>query len=237
MAEFASGSTITAQHHAALHLAHRWFAFLEAPGGDLEEHLKIFHPHVQLSGRRGEHLFAKDHASLSAWFSAVPDVISSHHIVHSNYATDDRGAGLLSMVVAYQAPSNTGTHGSIISYETRIEFGSAFPRFIMLDKTPILPNTRMHYQPSWATNRVLALIHGALAGLIEPDDGLANALGNDVLHVHAATEAVEGSQSYEALVTMISGKPECLRVARLQLRDDVKRSTPRIARTELISPR
>ncbi len=41
------------QHHVALHLAHRWFAFLEAPEGDLDTHLQMFHPQVLLSGSRG----------------------------------------------------------------------------------------------------------------------------------------------------------------------------------------
>lgn len=27
---------MTGRHHVALHLAHRWFAFLEAPGGELD---------------------------------------------------------------------------------------------------------------------------------------------------------------------------------------------------------
>lgn len=38
---------IALRHHVALHLAHRWFAFLEAPGGDLTAHLAIFSPQVR----------------------------------------------------------------------------------------------------------------------------------------------------------------------------------------------
>lgn len=44
---------MTGRHHVALHLAHRWFAFLEAPGGELDEHLTMFHPQVQLSATEG----------------------------------------------------------------------------------------------------------------------------------------------------------------------------------------
>ncbi len=35
-------AALATRRHVALHLAHRWFAFLEAPGGDLETRLKIF---------------------------------------------------------------------------------------------------------------------------------------------------------------------------------------------------
>lgn len=74
------------RHHVALHLAHRWFAWLEAPGGDLDTHLKMFDPSVRLSGSRGGHVFATDHRSLVAWFATIPDAVSSHHIVHTAYA-------------------------------------------------------------------------------------------------------------------------------------------------------
>jgi hypothetical protein len=131
---------IAVRNHVALHLTHRWFAFFEAPGGNLDAHLMMFHPQVRLSGNRGTHLFARDHASLVAWFASIPDAISSHHIVHSNYSTADNGDGLLNLVVAYQAPGDPDMHGSIISYETRIEYASGTPRFTSLDKTPILPN-------------------------------------------------------------------------------------------------
>ncbi len=47
------------QKHVALYLAHRWFAYLEAPSGDLDKHLKMFHPQVQLSGHRGSHTALK----------------------------------------------------------------------------------------------------------------------------------------------------------------------------------
>jgi hypothetical protein len=148
---------MTGRHHVALHLAHRWFAFLEAPGGELDAHLKMFHPQVQLSGHRGNHLFARDHESLVAWFAAVPDVISSHHIVHSNFSTAENGDGLLSMVVAYQAPDQLDMHGSIISYETRIEFAMGDPRFSAIDKTPILPKPRSYQRFCAGENRTSAV--------------------------------------------------------------------------------
>ncbi|MDC8746755.1 hypothetical protein NY751_11860 [Xanthomonas campestris] len=228
------GPALTQQQHAALHLAHRWFAFLEAPGGDLQDHLTLFHPEVRLTGRRGGYLFAQDHASLSAWLSAVPDAISSHHIVHSTYTTDEHGAGLLNMVVAYQAPGATGTHGSIISYETRIAFDAPLARFVMLDKTPILPNTRPQYAPSWATNRVLALVHGTLAGLTAPNNDLVRALGGDVRHVHAEAMATEGSHAYSAIVTTRGAHPAGIRVTHLALMDDVKGPVPTIERVALL---
>jgi hypothetical protein len=90
-------TTTLEHHHIALHLAHRWFAFLEAPGGDLDVHLTMFHPQVRLSDRRGGHMFANDHQSLVAWFAAVPDAISSHHIILSTYSDTNDRYGLLTM--------------------------------------------------------------------------------------------------------------------------------------------
>lgn len=186
-----TAETTLDRYHIALHVAHRWFAFLEAPGGNLEAHLAMFHPQVRLSGRRGGHLFASDHQSLVAWFDAVPDEVSSHHIVHSSYSIADNGDGLLSMVVAYQAKGELGVHGSIISYETRIEFAPGAPRFIALDKTPILSNTRAEYETSWSTNRALALIHAELGGIGSADSRLCAALGDDVRLVFAKAAAPE----------------------------------------------
>lgn len=222
------------QYHVALHLAHRWFAYLEAPGGDLDTHLTMFHPRVQLSGHRGNHLFAHDHESLKAWFAAVPDEISSHHIVHSTYSTanDDSGDGLLNMVVAYQAPAISGVHGSIISYQTRIEFIPDGARFIALDKTPILPNTKPDYETSWAVNRVMALVHAALGGITVPDGKLRAALGDGVHQVFIHTTAPEGSNAYEALVTCLSGNPTATRVTRLKLTDNGKATMPTITQIE-----
>jgi hypothetical protein len=219
---------MTGNHHLALHLAHRWFAFLEVPGGDLAIHLAMFHPLVRLSGNRGHHLFADDHGSLVDWFAAVPDAISSHHIVHSNYADADSGYGVLSMVVAYQAPGTPDVRGSIISYETRIEFSTDGPRFIALDKTPILPNKRHNFETSWSANRVLARVHAELGCMTESDSQLRVALGADVHQVSAQVTAVEGSDAYEALVTGIGGDPVELRAVRLQLTDDVRSTMPTI---------
>lgn len=226
------------RHHVALHLAHRWFAFLEAPGGDLDTHLTMFHPQVRLSGSRGNHLFARDHESLKAWFAAVPDEISSHHIVHSTYSTviDDNSDsdGLLNMVVAYQSPVESGVHGSIISYQTRIEFTPDGARFITLDKTPILGNTRTDYETSWATNRVLTLVHATLGGIAVSDGQLHAALGGHVHQVFAHTTAPEASSAYEALVTSSSGNPAGTRVLRLKLTDDGKATMPTIEQIEVL---
>jgi hypothetical protein len=221
-------------YHIALHLAHRWFSFLEAPGGDLEAHLTIFHPQVRLSGRRGGHLFASDHESLVAWFAAVPNEVSSHHIVHSNYSTADNGDGLLSMVVAYQAQGDLDAHGSIISYETRIEFAPGAPRFIALDKTPILPNVRSEYETSWSTNRVLALVHAELGGITVSDGRLRAELGDDVRQVIAHAVAPEGSRNYEALVTSTGPEPLGTRAVRLKITDDVRATLPTIERIETL---
>lgn len=221
-------TAMTTRHHVALHLAHRWFAFLEAPVGNLATHLQIFHPQVRLSGHRGGHLFARDHASLKAWFAAVPDTISAHHIVHSTYATADNGDGLLDMVVAYQSPGNAGMHGSIISYATRIEFTADGARFVALDKTPILPSTRPYYETSWAANRVLALVHAELGGITESDGKLRAALGSDVRQVFAQVAAPEGSRAYEAVVTSSCGDGAKIRVMRLQLADDIQAPMPAV---------
>jgi len=219
-------TTLADRRHIALHLAHRWFAFLEAPGGDLSAHLTMFHPEVRLSGHRGTHMFANDHRSLVAWFAAVPDTISSHHIVHSVYSDADNGQGVLRMVVAYQAPGDTEPHGSIISYETRIEFAANTPRFVALDKTPTLSNTRPTYETSWATNRVLSLVHAELGGITRSTGSLRAALGDDVRQVFAQVTAPEGSRSYEALITSIDGELLGSRAVRIDIQDDIRSPLP-----------
>ena len=60
------------QYHVALHLAHRWFAYLEAPGGDLDTHLTMFHPQVQLSGHRGSHTALKTARCMTTTTAAKP---------------------------------------------------------------------------------------------------------------------------------------------------------------------
>jgi hypothetical protein len=223
---------MTRSNHLALHLAHRWFAFLEAPGADLATHLGIFHPNVQLSGHGGSQLFASSHNSLVDWFAAVPDAISSHHIVHSNFVTAANGDGLLNMVVAYQAPAGAAMHGSIISYETRINFAADGPRFVALDKTPILANKRLDYQTSWSANRVLARVHAELAGIGAPDARLPELLGEEVLQVSAQVAAPEASREYEAIVTSVAGQPAVLRAVRLYLSDDPSAIMPLIRKIE-----
>ena len=222
------------RHHVALHLAHRWFAFLEAPGGNLDSHLKMFHPQVRLSGHRRSHLFAQDHESLVTWFAAVPDAISSHHIVHSNYSTAENGDGLLNMVVAYQAPGQLEMRGSIISYETRIEFPAGSPRFSSLDKTPILPNKRHEYETSWSTNRVLTWVHAELGGITDSDGQLRSALGSNVQQISAQVTAPEGSRAYEALVTGICPTTGELRAVRLKIRDDIKENMPTVDKVQAL---
>jgi hypothetical protein len=225
---------MTSRHHIALHLAHRWFAFLEAPGGNLGTHLAMFHPGVRLSGHRGTHEFARDHTSLVAWFAAVPDVISSHHIIHSVYSTADNGEGMLSMVVAYQSPANAGVHGSIISYQTRIEFAPEGARFIALDKTPILPDTRLNYETSWSTNRTMALVHAELAGVIRSDGRLRTALGGCVRHVSARATSPEASASYEALVTSIGAASSEMVAVRLKIVDDIGSALPTVENIQVV---
>lgn len=222
------------RHHNALHLAHRWFAFLEAPVGNMATHLSIFHPKIQLSGHRGLHLFAHDHQSLEAWFSGISDVISSHHIVHSNYLTAENGEGLLNMVVAYQSPANSGVHGSIISYETRIEFCTKGARFISLDKTPILANTRLEYETSWAANRVLARVHAELAGITGSDGQLRTILGEKVRQIVVHTNASEASRAYQVLVSCNSGDPVKSQVLQLTLSDDGASNLPTIIQMEVL---
>ncbi len=229
-------AALATRRHVALHLAHRWFAFLEAPGGDLETHLKIFHPQVRLSGHRGGHLFARDHDSLMAWFAAVPDAISAHHIMHSVYADADDGSGLLDMVVAYQAPGDTGVHGAIISYAKRIEFAPDGARFVALDKTPILPNGRPDYATSWATNRALARVHAELGRITDADSPLRAALGGHVAQVFAHAAAPEASPAYEAVITGSGCDSPNIRVLRLGLVDDIREPLPIIAHMAPCAP-
>lgn len=225
---------VAKRQHVALHLAHRWFAFLEASGGDLDSHLDMFHPQVCLSGHRMKHLFASDHESLRAWFAAVPDQLSSHHIIHSDYATAENGDGLLNMVVAYQTPGHSGIQGSIISYETQIEFAVGAPRFIALDKTPILPNRRPDYETSWATNRVLAWVHAELGGILQSDGYLREALGDDVRQISAHVAAAEGSTAYEALVTGITDELTEIRSVSLKFSDDLWAPIPTMDQMHLV---
>ncbi|TCB77269.1 hypothetical protein [Acinetobacter sp. ANC 4173] len=214
------------RQYMALHLAHRWFAFLEAPVGDLHSHLSIFHPQVRLSGHRGHHLFAHDHDSLITWFAAVPDEISSHHIVHANFATAQNGEGHLNMVIAYQTPTASGVHGSIISYETRIEFSAEGARFIALDKTPILANTRPEYETSWAMNRVLARVYAELAVITESDGQLTQILGEAVSQVTVHAPVAEASTDYVAQLSCISGIPASQHTLQLTVHDDGHSSLP-----------
>lgn len=181
------------------------------------------------------HLYARDHESLVGWFASIPDAISSHHIVHSNYSTIEGGDGLLNMVVAYQSPAGSGMHGSIISYETRIEFILGGARITALDKTPILVNTRLEYETSWSTNRVLARVHAELGEIVKSDGQLYSALGSDVRQVHVQAADPEGSSAYQAVVTGIGGDPASVRTVHLELTDDGRSSLPMIERIVLLT--
>lgn len=226
--ETMAADTFAQRRHIALHLAHRWFAFLEAAGGDMATHLAIFHPQVRLSGHRGQHLFARNHPTLVAWFAAMPDAISSHPIIHSVYEDMADKVGRLAFLVAYQAPGDDGPHGSIISYETQVEFAPGGARFVALDKTPILSSKRPNYETSWASNRVLARVHAELGGVAEPDETLRAALGDEVRQTSALSTAPEGSRAYEALLTFVVGDPASPRALRLHVEDDPAGTLPRI---------
>lgn len=224
----------TLRHHAARHLGHRWFAFLEAPGGDLQAHLAIFHPQVRLTGQRGSLVFATDHGSLVSWFASIPDETSSHHILHSDYRDVDDDQGIFRMVVAYQTPGPDGVRGSVISYETVIDVSSEAPRFIALDKTPILPNTRAIYEPSWAVNRVLALVYASLSGLDGSSTDLRAAFSDDVHHVNALVSAEENARDYAASLVW-SGKDNGQSGSlRLRFEDDGHAPFPELAEIELL---
>ncbi len=215
-------STVADRTHIALHLAHRWFAFFEAPGADLDGHLAIFHPKIRLTGHKNSHLFAADHQSL-AELRAIPDEPSSHHIVHSNYSDVDEHTGTLNMVIAYQARSAGGVHGSIISYQTLVEFGASGPRFVALDKTPVLSNTRSDYETSWAENRVLALVHADLGGLGSNGGRLRGEFGPST-QVAAHAPASEGPGDYVALVSGIGNAG--IWAVHLDVLDDAKSAVP-----------
>ncbi|MFJ5956466.1 hypothetical protein ACIQC5_10950 [Paenarthrobacter sp. NPDC092416] len=191
--------------HAALSLAHRWFAFLETPAGNVEEHLGLFAKDVQLTGRRGQVCFAHGRAELERWFGAVPEEISSHRIIHSTWTDGEGEVGKLDFVVAYQATTaHGGVSGSIISYETVISFANDQPHFLALDKTPILPNARKEYAPTWAEHRVLGFVHAALSGQ------LTSQAATDALHLALSAgsnvgvwaPAPELSRVYDAFLTV-----------------------------------
>jgi hypothetical protein len=191
--------------HAALSLAHRWFAFLESPAGNLEEHLDLFEDNVQLTGRRGEVRFAHGHQELAQWFRAVPDEVSSHRILHSNWLERTGVEGTLDFLVAYQAPTADGSvGGSIIRYQTVVSFVDESPRFAALDKTPILPNTKREYAPTWAEHRVSGFVHALLGKQLTHAEA-ADALGDltkGASKVDVWAPAPELSPTYDAFLTI-----------------------------------
>ncbi|WP_335948198.1 hypothetical protein [Salipiger bermudensis] len=216
--------------HDALHLAHRWFAFFEAPGSPLETHLEIFDPQVRLSGQQGRRLFADDRDSLAAWFATVRGERSSHHILHAAFETAPQGTSRLNMLVAYQAMRPEGVQGAIIRYETELSHGPDGARFHSLDKTPILPDTQAHFAPSWAANRVLALAHAALAELPESDARLREALGASTSQLQVQANVPEGSLHYHALLSAAGTEAAGGCHLLLDLEDDVSAPLPALSR-------
>jgi len=190
----AARTDIALRNHAALSLAHRWFAFLESSAGNVEEHLGIFMNDVRLTGRGGQVRFAQGHGELAQWFRAVPDEISSHRILHSTWTEGPGGNGTLNFVVAYQAPAaDGGVGGSVMSYETAVSFEDERPRFVALDKTPILANTRNEYAPTWAEHRVHGFVHAVL--------------GKQLTH-HKAAEAFSDISAAGSVIEVWAPVPE-----------------------------
>jgi hypothetical protein len=191
--------------HAALSLAHRWFAFLESPAGNVEEHLNLFGSNVQLTGRRGQLHFAHGHTELAQWFRAVPDEISSHRILHSSWTEGIGEEGTLDFLVAYQAPTADGSvGGSVISYQTVVSFAEDVPRFLALDKTPILPNTRPDYAPTWAEHRVSGFVYAILGQRLihqKAADAIRD-IPTAASKVDVWAPAPERSPAYDAFLTI-----------------------------------
>lgn len=196
---------VSRSSHAALSLAHRWFAFLESPAGNLGEHLDLFEDNVQLTGRRGEVHFAHGHQELAQWFRAVPDEVSSHRILHSNWTERTGVEGTLDFLVAYETPTADGSvGGSIISYQTVVSFADEIPRFAALDKTPILPNTKRVYAPTWAEHRVSGFVHALLGKQLthaEAGDALRD-FTTGASRVDVWAPVPERSPTYDAFLTI-----------------------------------
>ncbi|RZL24657.1 MAG: hypothetical protein EOP31_14535 [Rhodococcus sp. (in: high G+C Gram-positive bacteria)] len=219
-------TTIASRRYAALALAHRWFGFLETEWGETLEHLEMFDPSVTLSGRDGTVVFARDRDELRAWFAAVPDPTSSHHILHSVWTDGGPDGGSLSFVVAYQAPrEDLPPVGSIIRYTTTVTFHGGTARFAALDKTPVLPNTEPNYQASWAAHRAQAYLYTLLSA---PDlnPSAAETLGSpgDAV-IQAWAPAPAPASSYTA--TIIVQEQNCgPRVSRWQFEDSWDAALP-----------
>jgi hypothetical protein len=191
--------------HAALSLAHRWFAFLESSAGNLEEHLDLFEDNVQLTGRRGEIHFAHGRQELAQWFRAVPDEVSSHRILHSNWTERTGVEGTLDFLVAYQTPTADGSvGGSIISYQTVVSFADEIPRFVSLDKTSILPNTKRDYAPTWAEHRVSGFVHALLGKALTHAEaaGALRDLTKGASNVDVWAPAPERFPTYDAFLAI-----------------------------------
>lgn len=216
------------QQHDALHLAHRWFAFFEAPGRALEPHLEIFSHEVRLSGHQGRHVFADDRQSLADWFDTVPDERSAHHILHATFEPAPPGQSLLNMLVAYQAERSEGVRGAIIRYETHLSHDREGARFRALDKTPILPDTRAAFEPSWAANRVLALVHATQAGHSRGDPRLRAVLSPGTSPVQVRADAAEGSTRYQAMLNARAPGTSAGRTVLLDLEDGAGATVPRL---------
>ncbi|MFJ4107768.1 hypothetical protein [Oerskovia enterophila] len=221
--------TAARRKHAALALAHRWFAFLETDWGNTPDHMTMFEPAVTLTGHHGGVTFAHSHESLQRWFEAVPDATSAHHMLHAVWSEAGAGSGGLSFVVAYQTPTLDGVAGAIIKYDTVITFRDGQARFVALDKTPVLPDTDPVYQPSWAAHRVGGLIHSALANPKDQPIFVA-ALGplTSTADVKVWAPSSAPASSYTAYVT-IRGQNASPRTVRIALLDNADATHPTVS--------
>ncbi|KQR74425.1 hypothetical protein ASF98_21910 [Arthrobacter sp. Leaf337] len=169
------------------------------------EHLDLFENNIQLTGRLGEVQFAHGHLELAQWFRTVPDEVSSHRILHSNWTERTGAEGTLDFLVAYQTPTADGSAGgSVISYQTTVSFADEIPRFVALDKTPILPNTKRVYAPTWAEHRVSGFMHALLGTQLthaEAADALCD-ITDGVSKVDVWAPVPERSPVYDAFLTI-----------------------------------
>lgn len=134
------------------------------------------------------------------------------------------------MLVAYQADRPEVVQGAIIRYEMHLALGREGARFLALDKTPILPDTRPVFEPSWAANRILALAHASLADLPTGDRRLRDVLSPGSAPILVRADAVEGSTHYQALLNASAPDTSVGRSFLLDLDDDAGATVPRMRR-------
>ncbi|MGR3375166.1 hypothetical protein [Salipiger abyssi] len=134
------------------------------------------------------------------------------------------------MLVSYQAERPESVQGAIIRYETRLSHGAEGARFLALDKTPILPDAHPAFEPSWAANRVLALVHASLADLACGDPRLREVLSAAVAPMQVRADVVEGSVHYQALLNSSAPNMAAGRSFLLDLEDVAEATVPRMRR-------